>query len=669
MAPKRPSPLDEPPAASSSEEEVASSEEEVDGEEEEESGSGSESESEEPEPPKAAPTPVAAKKPDSATVNSKPQSSSSGSESESESDSELDKDRVVKPIVSKPMEETPKTKKPRSKASAITTPAARAGLKRPSESDPKDSKRPKKKVTDPDQEREHAGEETKKAGGDDSKKLFQRIWSDDDEITILKGMIDYSTKKGADPYSDMGAFHDFIKKSLKADVNKTQLQDKIRRIKKKYETNVAKGKKYNPVKPHEQKLFDLSKKVWGSGEGSIGLSGLSEQSKSNGKARTNQKGNKTLASLKAELLSSPERPKECEKVEFGLKPCGSESLSEVIGFDKGFRELGLPEGVVKQGLELIGGAKRAELKEKWKKLHVAELELFVKKSELMRDQAKPGAFGVVTLPFSVREGINIFLSGFVPTENPRFRDESLTFKVTETPQESGEEIETYARYGYPSMTKTLGEFKLQVIEGEFTNSQIIVMLGENGSGKTTFMRMLVGLSKPDSGVEIPELHVSYKNQKINPKRATKVKDLLHEKIRDSCTHPQFVTDVMKPLQIEQLMDQEITKLSGGELQRVALCVCLGKPADIYLMDEPSAYLDSEQRIVAAKVIKRFVLHAKKTAFVVGHDFIIATYLADKVIVYEGKSSVDCIANSPNQQIESTNDTEQKASGSYYYLDD
>ncbi|VVA24031.1 Hypothetical predicted protein [Prunus dulcis] len=591
MAPKRPSPLDEPPAASSSEEEVASSEEEVDGEEEEESGSGSESESEEPEPPKAAPTPVAAKKPDSATVNSKPQSSSSGSESESESDSELDKDRVVKPIVSKPMEETPKTKKPRSKASAITTSAARAGLKRPSESDPKDSKRPKKKVTDPDQEREHAGEETKKAGGDDSKKLFQRIWSDDDEITILKGMIDYSTKKGADPYSDMGAFHDFIKKSLKADVNKTQLQDKIRRIKKKYETNVAKGKKYNPVKPHEQKLFDLSKKVWGSGEGSIGLSGLSEQSKSNGKARTNQKGNKTLASLKAELLSSPERPKECEKVEFGLKPCGSESLSEVIGFDKGFRELGLPEGVVKQGLELIGGAKRAELKEKWKKLHVAELELFVKKSELMRDQAKqsivviwwgsllygkPGAFGAVTLPFSVREGINIFLSGFVPKENPRFRDESLTFKVAETPQESGEEIETYARYGCPSMTKTLGEFKLQVIEGEFTNSQIIVMLGENGSGKTTFMRMLVGLSKPDSGVEIPELHVSYKNQKINPKRATKVKDLLHEKIRDSCTHPQFVTDVMKPLQIEQLMDQEITKLSGGELQRVALCVCLGK---------------------------------------------------------------------------------------------
>ena len=44
----------------------------------------------------------------------------------------------------------------------------------------------------------------------------------------------------------------------------------------------------------------------------------------------------------------------------------------------------------------------------------------------------PGAYGVVTMPFSVREGINIFLAGFIPTENMRFRDEELTFKVSET---------------------------------------------------------------------------------------------------------------------------------------------------------------------------------------------------------------------------------------------
>ncbi|KAK3032584.1 hypothetical protein RJ639_037348 [Escallonia herrerae] len=314
---------------------------------------------------------------------------------------------------------------------------------------------------------------------------------------------------------------------------------------------------------------------------------------------------------------------------------------------------------------------------------------------------KPGAYGVVTLPFSVREGINIFLAGFVPTENLRFRDESLTFKVAETPQESAEEIETYARYRYPTMSKTQGGFKLQVLEGEFTDSQIIVMLGENGTGKTTFIRMLAGLLKPDtvedSDVEIPEFNVSYKPQKISPKFPNSVRHLLHSKIRDSYMHPQFVSDVMKPLLIEQLMDQEVVNLSGGELQRVALCLCLGKPADIYLIDEPSAYLDSEQRIVASKVIKRFILHAKKTAFVVEHDFIMATYLADRVIVYEGKPSIDCTANAPQSlltgmnlflshlditfrrdptnfrprinKLESTKDREQKAAGSYYYLDD
>lgn len=109
---------------------------------------------------------------------------------------------------------------------------------------------------------------------------------------------------------------------------------------------------------------------------------------------------------------------------------------------------------------------------------------------------------------------------------------------------------------------------------------------------------------------------------------------------------QFVADVMKPLKIDDIIDNEVQNLSGGELQRVALVLCLGKAADVYLIDEPSAYLDSEQRLVAAKVIKRFILHAKKTAFVVEHDFIMATYLADRVIVFEGSPSVNTMANAP-----------------------
>ncbi|XP_032873984.1 ATP-binding cassette sub-family E member 1 [Amblyraja radiata] len=307
----------------------------------------------------------------------------------------------------------------------------------------------------------------------------------------------------------------------------------------------------------------------------------------------------------------------------------------------------------------------------------------------------PSAYGVVTMPFSVREGINIFLDGYVPTENLRFRDASLIFKVAETANE--EEVKKMCRYHYPRMRKKLGDFELQIGTGEFTDSEIMVMLGENGTGKTTFIRMLAGRLKPDEGGSVPVLNVSYKPQKISPKSQGTVRQLLHEKIRDAYTHPQFVTDVMKPLQIESIIDQEVQNLSGGELQRVALALCLGKPADVYLIDEPSAYLDSEQRLMAGRVIKRFILHAKKTAFVVEHDFIMATYLADRVIVFDGIPSRSTTANPPQtllagmnkflsqleitfrrdpnnfrpriNKMNSIKDVEQKKSGNYFFLDD
>jgi len=200
----------------------------------------------------------------------------------------------------------------------------------------------------------------------------------------------------------------------------------------------------------------------------------------------------------------------------------------------------------------------------------------------------------------------------------------------------------------------MGSFSLKIEKGNFTDSEIIVLLGENGTGKTTFIRLLAGIIPADSGVKIPEMRVSYKPQKISPKTEEKVRGLLFQKLGTSWQHPQFQTDVAKPMMIEQLLDQDVKNLSGGELQRVAIVLALGKPADIYLIDEPSAYLDSEQRIVAAKVLKRFILHAKKTAFIVEHDFIMATYLADRVVVYSGTPSVDCVANAPQSLVTGMN---------------
>ena len=313
---------------------------------------------------------------------------------------------------------------------------------------------------------------------------------------------------------------------------------------------------------------------------------------------------------------------------------------------------------------------------------------------------KPGAYGVVTMPFGVREGINIFLAGFVPTENLRFRDEALTFKVAETADEREGAVDSkFLRFAYPAMTKSQGNFTLHVESGEFTDTEIIVLLGENGTGKTTFIRLIAGLIKPDDEDmdDLPEFNVSYKPQKISPKFDSSVRNLLHKKIRDSYLHPQFISDVIKPLNIEQLMDNDVINLSGGELQRVALTLCMGAPADLYLIDEPSADLDSEQRIWASKVIKRFIIHSKKTAFIVEHDFIMASYLADRVVVYTGTPALEATAHAPvglltgmNQFLKhleitfrrdptnyrprinkfaSVKDEEQKAAGEYYYCGD
>ncbi|CAH01835.1 Fe-S cluster-binding ribosome biosynthesis protein [Kluyveromyces lactis] len=306
----------------------------------------------------------------------------------------------------------------------------------------------------------------------------------------------------------------------------------------------------------------------------------------------------------------------------------------------------------------------------------------------------PSVYGVVTLPSSVREGINIFLDGHIPSENLRFRTEALQFRMAD----AGDELEADASraFTYPDMKRTQGDFSLTVEAGEFSDSQILVMMGENGTGKTTLIKLLAGAIPADDGQDIPKLNVSMKPQKIAPKFTGTVRQLFFKRIRAQFLNPQFQTDVVKPLKIDDIIDQEVQHLSGGELQRVAIVLSLGMNADIYLIDEPSAYLDSEQRIICSKVIRRFILHNKKTAFIVEHDFIMATYLADKVIVFDGIPSKQAFARAPESlltgcnkflknlnvtfrrdptsfrprinKLDSQMDKEQKSSGNYFFLD-
>lgn len=211
-----------------------------------------------------------------------------------------------------------------------------------------------------------------------------------------------------------------------------------------------------------------------------------------------------------------------------------------------------------------------------------------------------------------------------------------------------EEATTPASYRYPTKTKTLGDFKLHVRGGEFTKSQIIVIQGLKKTGKTTFLRMLAGNLRPDAvEFKMPKYNVSHKPQCIGfmMSRST-VKDMLLKKIPDAYVDPHFRSLVFQPLLIQQLMDLDNVDLSDAQLQRLELCLCLGKSADIYLIDEPSTYLDSEERSAAAKVIKNYILYAKKTAFVVETNPSVGLAIYDKVIIFDGEPASDIIATPP-----------------------
>ncbi|TYG99976.1 hypothetical protein ES288_A10G237800v1 [Gossypium darwinii] len=356
MAPKRSNPVEVPaPAFSSEEDEEVTSSEEV-----EEEGSSTEEEGEEDSKTKSTPL-IHNTPPPRKLETANDESDESGSDSESESDTALPVAIATKPGSNKPLA---------------------SSSKRPGESglDAKEGKRPKKKVGGEGMATAPVVEEVKRTGEDAKKLLFQRLFSEDDEIALLKGMLDYSAKTGADPHADMNGFYDFVKKSIHTNVSKVQLMDKVRRLKKKFKNNVGKNKKgEDPTfsKAHEQKAFELSKKIWG-------VSGKVESStaKSNGKAKGN---NKAVAALKAELPSSSDK-KTDNAVPIEVDNVVSKSSSSLL--DMKFSVSDTEVGVVKVGLDMVDGEKKAALEAKWRKLQMAQLDLFVERTEFVTEQAK-----------------------------------------------------------------------------------------------------------------------------------------------------------------------------------------------------------------------------------------------------------------------------------------
>ncbi|KAK3041898.1 hypothetical protein RJ639_002180 [Escallonia herrerae] len=372
MAPNR-KPKLQPERSSSEEEEEEEEEGSGSG-----SGSGSESEDNNASPQAKKPTTTSTKKPDTPQKTPPAPSSSdeeSGSDSGSDSESPPEKPREpgpnIKPTATNPMEVL----------SEPTSPTPLAGSKRPAESEPKGTQRTKKKV-------EAVGSGSA-AMPEDPKKLFQRVWGEDDEIAVLKGMIEYRAKKGADPVADhMNAFYGFIKKSLHFDCSKTQLADKVRRLKNKYVNNARKEKKGKGrtfSKAHEQKTYEISKDIWGKEGNGGGVDvGNSTASGTARKAAQSQsfRVNNGLKSPQKEVGAD----KAVGKVEVGhgvssLVPCGCGGRG--VGDDGGS-----VEEYIRGGLELLGDEKRMELEGKWRKLWLREAEVFAERAELMGERAK-----------------------------------------------------------------------------------------------------------------------------------------------------------------------------------------------------------------------------------------------------------------------------------------
>ncbi len=253
-----------------------------------------------------------------------------------------------------------------------------------------------------------------------------------------------------------------------------------------------------------------------------------------------------------------------------------------------------------------------------------------------------GAYGVFTLSRQVRTAINAYLDGYLPEENIRFRDRPIEFEAY-PPRGDWQTADVISFNG---LKKDFGGFSLEITGGSVKVGESVGIVGPNGTGKTTFVKILAGMIEADSGSLEGEVKLSYKPQYISADFDGTVQELLFSKNYDTITSGFFSGEVIEPLGIKFLMDKKVSRLSGGELQRVAIAICLSEEADMYLFDEPSAYLDSNQRMIAAKTIRRMMEKTGRSAMVVDHDVYFLDMVSDSMMVFGGDPGNHGIGEGP-----------------------
>ena len=304
---------------------------------------------------------------------------------------------------------------------------------------------------------------------------------------------------------------------------------------------------------------------------------------------------------------------------------------------------------------------------------------------------EPGAYGVVSQMKGVRVGINSYINGFLQEENVRIRKQAIEFSVRPpTEEEDGIPITSYS-----TLEKHFEGFDLKADSGEIYRDEIVTAFGSNGIGKTTFAKILAGVEEADSGKVEEDIKIAYKPQYIISDYDGCVEDFLYM-YAPTYGSNLFKTEIMKPFALEELLTKQVKDLSGGELQRVAIASTLAKEADIYLFDEPTAFLDVEQRLIAARAIRKIIENKNVASLIIDHDILFIDYISDRAMVFEGTPGLNGHANKPTDlrtsmnkflgdlnitfrrdketkrprvnKIDSYLDREQKEKGEYYYLD-
>jgi len=283
----------------------------------------------------------------------------------------------------------------------------------------------------------------------------------------------------------------------------------------------------------------------------------------------------------------------------------------------------------------------------------------------------PAAFGIVSKLKNSRVGINEFLGGFLKEENTRIRDHAIAFDV----RGFGSEVEGKRIFSWENFEKKLEDFTLEAEGGFAYEGEVLGILGPNAIGKTTFINSLA---------EKEGKKIAYKKQYV--------------RINFEGTTQEYLAgarqDIINKLQLEDLLDKDANKLSGGEMQRTEIARVLSIEADLYLLDEPSAFLDIEQRLNFASFLKSFMMKKEACAFVVDHDIVLLDSVSNRLMVFEGRTGFHGKARSPEGKREGMNrflarmnvtirrdrenkrprinkpdsqkDGEQKNAGEYYY---